>query len=106
MLISNTDTKKQFFLGRKSVWRLRVEIDCRSIMREFCEKSPLMWSFYPHTPLVRVRNVKLDLIVTKQWSQILVSLVADISSEPPRMQGVAGSIPTSETEICAFLVLS
>ena len=29
-------------------------------------------------------------------------LVADLSSEPLRTQGVAGSIPTRGTEICAF----
>ena len=34
------------------------------------------------------------------------SLVADLSSKPPRMQGVAGSIPTSGTEICAFFIQS
>jgi len=32
------------------------------------------------------------------WFQIFVSLVADLSSEPPCTQGVAGSIPTRGTE--------
>jgi len=41
----------------------------------------------------------------KTWSQILVSLVADLSSEPFHMQGVAVSILTGGTEIIKYLEL-
>ena len=64
----------------------------------------------PHMVFVpsrlKVRNLKLDRIVTKKWSQTCVSLVADHSGEPPRTQGVVGLIPASGTEIYAFFVLS
>ena len=43
--------------------------------------------------------------IRKKWSQIFVTLVADLSSESPRMRGEAGSILTRGTEICAILIL-
>jgi len=48
----------------------------------------------------------LDMIVTKKWFQVFVNLMTDLSSEPLRTQRVAGSIPASGIEICAFFVLS
>ena len=57
-------------------------------------------------PPLTKRNVKLDIIVTEEWTWIFVSLGADLPSKPPRTQGVAGSILISATEICAFFVLS
>ena len=53
-------------------------------------------------PPLTMRNLELDMIVTKQWSLIVVSLVVDLSSEPPCTQGVAGSSPLAEQKFAPF----
>jgi len=47
-----------------------------------CVYNCLLWSLYPHTE----RNVKRDTENAKKCSQIFVSLMAGLSSEPPCTQ--------------------
>ena len=56
-----------------------------------------MWSLYPPPSYSKERKIVYE-------SQIIVNLVTDFSSEPPRTQEVAGSIPARGTEICALVV--
>ena len=91
---------------RKSVWKKFCEVVRQSIIRFEAETTDGDNEF----PICICRNSKINFFVNERngyermrKAQILI---ADLSSEPPCTQEVAGSILTSGTGICAFFILS